>query len=247
MSFDTAFATFGIPGLVVFGFGAVAYKLWQRYIFSIASYDFLHKYNPHETLWETWENGKSVKDDHYHNDGAGKYAVKTTENGKPIWKINIPSGERGDVFIYTCNHEKPNGLDKQKYFFHVKIKNYNSRVKMHYQKKCFYGKRDEYIFANEKSISEERIIGDGVHIWSPVCYIGDEEGDTEQRKIITKEQLGIHISQIKDEGEPDRYMSIVDLIIEEAYIDKKCWRINLLPYFSNKYYLIIEPRKVETS
>lgn len=116
--------------------------------------------------------------------------------------------------------------------------NHYSHIKIYYQKKCFYGKRNEYISANEKPISKEIIIGNGVHYWEPICYIGNEEGEHEHKKIITKEQLGLDIRAIEDEP-------IVDLIIEEVYIDKKCWKINLLPFISDKYYLIVEPRKVE--
>ena len=73
----------------------------------------------------------------------------------------------------------------------------------------------------------------------PVSYIGDKEGDGEDERTITKEQLGINIRQLENR-------EVENLIIEEVYIGKKCWKFNLLPYISDQFYLIAEPRRDET-
>jgi hypothetical protein len=238
MSLEYAFETFGISGIVLFGIGAITYKLYQKYIFSIASRDLLYKYNPQDTLNEAWENGNKIGNDHWHI-GEGKYAMKETINGKSVWKIDIPQDENGDVFIYMGTSDKPEYNEKNRHFFRIKFRNLNDNTTdVTYQKKCFYGKRHEHIAANEKPISKERIVGNGVHYWEPISYIGEEEGDGEDKRTITKEQLGVYIRQIHGR-------EVKNLIIEEAYIGKKCWKINLLPYISNLFYLIVEPRKVE--
>ena len=72
MSFDSAFETFGIPGVIAFGLGYVAYKIHQNYIFSIASYDILNKYGNKSIgcfplvdilkykVWDRYVNGMKV-------------------------------------------------------------------------------------------------------------------------------------------------------------------------------------------
>ena len=76
MSFDSAFETFGISGIVLFGLCSLTYKIHQNFIFSIASHDFLNKYNPQKTLWEIWENGNSINsgipNDHWNKYNYGK-------------------------------------------------------------------------------------------------------------------------------------------------------------------------------
>lgn len=239
MSFEYAFETFGIPAIVLFSLGAIAYNLHKNYIFSIASYDLLHKYNPHHTLYEAWENGHMVADNNWHT-GKGKYANKERDDGKPIWRVNIPEEQNGEVFIYTGISNKPEYNDKHRYFFRIKLKNIDvNTTEVLYQKKCFYGEINEYIMAKEKSISKQSIIGDNVHYWEPVSYIGDKEGDEEDERNITKEQLGINIRQLDNR-------EVKNLIIEEVYIGKKCWKFNLLPCISDQFYLIAEPRRVET-
>ena len=239
MSFEYAFETFGIPGIVLFGLGAIAYKLHQNYTFSIASHDLLHKYNPHDTLWEAWENGYMVSDNNWHT-GEGKYATKERYDGKPVWRVNIPKEQNGDVFIYTGISDRPEYNDKHSYFFRVKLKNVDKNTtEIIYQKKCFYGERSEYILAKEKPSSKQYIIGNNVHYWEPVSYIGAKEGDGEDERTITKEQLGINIRQLGNR-------EVKNLIIEEVYIGKKCWKFNLLPCISDQICLIVEPRRVET-
>ena len=67
--------------------------------------------------------------------------------------------------------------------------------------------------AKEKPSSKQYIIGDNVHYWEPVSYIGDKEGDGEDERTITKEQLGINIRQLENR-------EVENLIIEEVYIGK---------------------------
>lgn len=234
MSFDSAFEMFGVPGLILFGVGVIAYKVHQHYRFSIASYDFLNNHNAHKTLWELWENGENAKTqnwNHYY------YAKKIIENNKPIWKINLPAVENGDIYLYKGLSELPSGLEEGKYFFRIKIKNLNPNIEVFFEKKCFYGTRDQHILSKYKPSDKQEIICDGVHYWEPRCYIGQEEGDGEEKFTITKEQIGIYIKALND-------CSIENLIIEEAYIGKKCYKINLFPYISNNYYLVVEPKLV---
>ena len=120
----------------------------------------------------------------------------------------------------------------------VKIKNLKPHTKVYFQKKCWGGQRSEYIAAKFKRDTKVEIIGDGNHYYEPNTCIGDEDGDGDDKQTITKEQIGIYIKPGDDQ-------SISDLIIEEAYIGKKYWKINLLPYISDKWYLLVEPRKVE--
>ena len=244
MSVDLAFETFGIPGILIFGLGILGYKLYKNYTFSIASNDFLYRYNSTNTLPESWVNGDSVSSgEHYDNSGWGRFAKywRATPNDKFVWKINIPREEKGDVFVYKSNHNKPKGLDNEAYYFRVKIKNLNSSADLFYQQKCFYGTRGDFTPAAEKPLTDTPIIGNGVHIWEPICNIGTEETDEEgNKRMITHEQLGIYIKQKGDE-------SIDDLIIEEAYIGEKCWKINLLPFISEQYCLIVKPRDKELS
>lgn len=237
MSFEYAFETFGIPGLIAFGLGMVAYKLHHSYSFSIASLDILNNYNPQKTLKDIWENGEQPKS-HGHNWCKYFYGKLVNLNGKDVWQINLPAIENGNIFIYSSFDELPPGLDDGKYFFMVKIKNLKPHTKVYFQKKCWGGQRSEYIAAKFKRDTKVEIIGDGIHYYEPNTCIGDEDGDGDDKQTITKEQIGIYIKPGDDQ-------SISDLIIEEAYIGKKYWKINLLPYISDKWYLLVEPRKVE--
>lgn len=230
MSFDTIFENFGIPGIILFGLGTLAYKMYQKYNIYIASIEDLNNYDPQKTLWEIWENGESVADNHWNN---YNYVKKIQYNDKPAWEINLPSIENGDVFIYTGITELPLGLDDGKYFINVKIKNIKSNISVFFHQKRFYGTREEHIASKYKDIVDQPIMHDGVHYFEPKCSIGDTEG--EEQYQITKEQIGIYIK-------PDNDISINNLIIEEAYIGKKCWKYNLLPYISNKYNLVFEPK-----
>ena len=241
MSFDSAFETFGIPGIVLFGLCTVAYKLHQTFNFSIASHDILNKYNPQKTIWEIWENGESINpdvtDEHWNKFNYGK---KIDHEGKQIWSINLSSIENGDMYIYTDVTELPIGLDDGKYFFHLKIKNLKSHTSVYFQQKRYYGTSDQHIQSKYKYIVDQEIVNDGIHYFEPKCSIGEVEGDGEEQNTITKEQIGIYIK-------PNDDTSIENLLIEEAYIGKKCWKINILPYISDQYYLIVESKKTESS
>ena len=239
MSFDSAFETFGIPGLIVFGLGAVAYKLYQKYSFSIASLDMLNKYDPQKTLKDIWENGEQPTA-HGHNWCRYFYGKMVDLNGKPVWEINLSAVENGSIYIYTSFDQLPPGLDDGKYFFMVKFKNLKPHTKVYFQKKCWCGTRSEYIPAKYKRDTKEEIIGDGVHYYEPKTCIGDEDGEGDEKQTITKEQIGIYIKPGDDQ-------SISDLIIEEAYIGRKYWKIKLLPYISDNLYLLVEPRKVQAT
>ena len=127
MSFDSAFETFGIPGVVAFGLGYIAYKIHQKYVFSIASYDILNKYDPQKTLKDIWENGKKPTTEN-HNWCKYYYGKLVELNNKPVWKINLSALENGDIYIYTSFDELPPGLDDGKYFFMVKFKNLKSHT-----------------------------------------------------------------------------------------------------------------------
>mgnify|MGYP000117169371 CR=1 FL=1 len=240
MSFDSAFETFGISGIVLFGLCSLTYKIHQNFIFSIASHDFLNKYNPQKTLWEIWENGNSINsgipNDHWNKYNYGK---KVEHEGKEIWEINIPSIENGNMYMYRGTTDLPIGLYDGKYYFRIKIKNLKSHTSVFFQQKRYYGTNEQHIQSKYKYIVDQEIINDGVHYFEPKCCIGEVEGDGEEQYKITKEQIGIYIKS--SDGN-----SIKNLIIEEAYIGKKCWKINLLPYISDQYYLIVEPKKVES-
>ena len=120
----------------------------------------------------------------------------------------------------------------------VKFKNLDSHTKVYFQKKCWCGTRGEYIAPKFRRPTKVEIIGNGVHYYEPKCSIGEEDGEGDEKQLITQEQIGIYIK-------PEDDHSITDLIIEEAYIGKKYWKYNLLPYFSDKWYLLVEPRKTE--
>lgn len=237
MSFDSAFETFGIPGVVAFGLGCIAYKIYYKYGFSIASYDMLNKYDPQKTLKDIWENGEQPKSQ---NDNWCKYyyGKKVDLDSKPVWKINLSAVENGDIYIYTSFDELPPGLDDGKYFFMVKFKNMKSHTIVYFQKKCWCGERGQYIAPKYRTPAKVEIVGDGVHYYEPKCSIGEEDGEGDEKQLITQEQIGIYIKPGDDQ-------SITDLIIEEAYIGKKYWKYNLLPYISDKWYLLVEPRKTD--
>jgi len=237
MSFDSAFETFGIPGVVAFGLGCFAYKNYRKYGFSIASYDMLNKYDPQKTLMDIWENGEQPKSQ---NDNWCKYyyGKKVDLDSKPVWKINLSAVENGDIYIYTSFDALPPGLDDGKYFFMVKVKNMKPHTKVYFQKKCWCGERGQYIEPKYRTPTKVEIVGDGVHYYEPKCSIGEEDGEGDEKQLITHEQIGIYIN-------PEDDQSITDLIIEEAYIGKKYWKYNLLPYISDEWYLLVEPRKTD--
>jgi hypothetical protein len=239
MSFDSAFETFGIPGVVAFGLGYIAYKIYHKYNFSIASYDMLNKYDPQKTLKDIWENGEQPKS-HNHNWCKYYYGKLVELDSKPIWKINLSAVENGDIYIYTSFDELPPGLDDGKYFMMVKFKNLKSHTKVYFQKKCWCGTKGQYIAPKYRRPTKVEIIGDGVHYYEPNCSIGEEDGEGDDKQLITKEQIGIYIK-------PEDDQSITDLIVEEAYIGKKYWKYNLLPYFSDKWYLLVEPRTTDVN
>lgn len=239
MSFDTAFETFGIPGVIALGLGYVAYRIYQKYSFSIASYDMLNKYNPQKTLEEIWENGEQSKS-YNHNWCKYYYGKMVDLNGKPVWEINLPAVENGNIYIYTTLDELPPGLDDGKYFFMVKIRNLKPHTKVYFQRKCFGGSKGNFIVVKYKRDIKDEIIGNGVHYFEPKSSIGEECGEGDDIQTITKEQIGLYIKAEDDH-------SIKDLVIEEAYIGKKYWKYNLLPYLSDKWYLLVEPRKTETN
>ena len=144
------------------------------------------------------------------------------------------------MYIYTDVTELPLGLYDGKYFFHLKIKNLKSCTSVFFQQKRYYGTRSQHIQSKYKYIVEQEIVNDGIHYFEPKCSIGEVEGDGEEQNTITKEQIGIYIK-------PNDDTSIENLIIEEAYIGKKCWKINILPYISDQYYLIIESKNTESA
>ena len=239
MSFDSAFETFGIPGVVAFGLGYIAYKIHQKYVFSIASYDILNKYDPQKTLKDIWENGKKPTTEN-HNWCKYYYGKLVELNNKPVWEINLSALENGDIYIYTSFDELPPGLEDGKYFFMVKFKNLKSHTKVYFQKKSWCGIRGKYVAPKFRTPSKVEIVGNGVHYYEPKCSIGEEDGEGDEREVITQEQIGIYIK-------PGENQSINDLIIEEAYIGKKYWKYNLLPCFNNKCYILVESRKNDTN
>lgn len=237
MSAAIAFETFGVPGIILFGLGYLMYKVHQNYILYIACPDFLNKCNPQKTLSQIWENGESPKREH-HNWCRYYYGKKVELNGMPVWKIDLSPIDNGSMFIYTSYTELPIGLEDGKYFFSIKFKNLKPHIEVMFEKKCFYGANNEHIAAKYKYNTKQEIVSDGTHYFEPTCCIGEEEGDGDDRNRITKEQIGVYIKPKDDQP-------ITDLIIEEAYIGKKCWKINLLPCIGNRYYLVVEPRKHE--
>ena len=122
----------------------------------------------------------------------------------------------------------------------VKFKNLKSHTKVYFQKKSWCGIRGKYVAPKFRTPSKVEIVGNGVHYSEPKCSIGEEDGEGDEREVITQEQIGIYIK-------PGENQSINDLIIEEAYIGKKYWKYNLLPCFNNKCYILVEPRKNDTN
>ena len=119
--------------------------------------------------------------------------------------------ENGDIYIYTSFDELPPGLEDGKYFFMVKFKNLKSHTKVFFQKKGWCGIRGKYVAPKFRTPSKVEIVGNGVHYYEPKCSIGEEDGEGDEREVITQEQIGIYIK-------PGENQSINDLIIEEAYI-----------------------------
>jgi len=234
MSFDTAFEMFGIPGIILFGFGILGYKFHQKYSIELASYDFLNKNISTKTLDNIWEEGNNIDEEHYNSYNYGK---NKRINNKSVWQINIPKNENGSLYIYRNFTELPSEFDNGKYFFRIYVNNLLDDTTIKFQKKRYYGKSNEWKCTEYKFIYEEEICKNGVHYFEPYSSINETEGDGDDKKTITKEQLGIFIK-------PGTDSNIDNLIIEEAYIGEKCWKINLLPYLSNKYYLLIK-QKVE--
>jgi len=232
MSLDSAFEIFGIPGIVLFGVGSLAYYFHQKYSIELASYDFLNKNVATKTLNNIWEEGNNIGEDHYNSYNYGK---SKKINNQSVWNINIPQNENGSLYIYRNFTELPSDLDNGKYFFRISVKNLSDDTIIKFQKKRYYGKLDEWNCTKYKFIYEEEICKNGVHYFEPNTSINEIEGDGDDKQTITKEQLGIFIK-------PGTDSNIDNLIIEEAYIGEKCWKINLLPYLSNKYYLLIKPK-----
>ena len=99
----------------------------------------MHKYNPHNTLYEAWENGHMIADNNWHT-GKGKYANKEIQ-WETCLEVNIPEQQNGDVFIYTGISDKPKYNDKHRYFFRIKLKNVDENTtEVLYQKNVFMAK-----------------------------------------------------------------------------------------------------------
>lgn len=241
MSFDIVFKYFGIPGIILFGLGTITCKLFQTYNIYIETIELLQNinqenvigeldFNPQNIFNEIYENTEDVDEtERWHNDfdtKTTKYGKKEKYKSKPVWKINLPPGNNGDVFIYrrfTKLDYYQYCQDGGKFFISVKIKN-KKNTEISLQRKLFPGQPDDYSKYTEIN---KNIIYDGIHHFELKFIIGDEVENEE----ITKEQIGIHIKQSKN-------ASIDNLIIEEAHIgEKKRRKFNIL---CTKYYLIFE-------
>ena len=150
------------------------------------------------------------------------------------WEINIPRG-RNNVYIYRNITENPPSCNNGHYYLRVIIRKLHKNDSIRFEKKSFFIEDGHWIEPKVNIRVEKEICGNGVHYFEPTCRLNDIVGDLEDQKKINAEQIGIYVSS--------KNRDVQNVIIEKAYFGEKMYMINLLPYISNNYILLVKPKQ----